>query len=107
MPTPEIHLPTLELVVLALLVAIALLAGIARKLSLSYPIVLVVAGLLSSFLPGVPRVPLPPDLVFLVFLPPLLFAAAWQTSWIDFKYNIISISSLAIGWLHSRQSEWR
>ncbi|MGI4855114.1 MAG: Na+/H+ antiporter [Janthinobacterium lividum] len=94
---PEVHLPTLELVVLALLVAIALLAGIARKLAVSYPIVLVVAGLLSSFLPGIPRVPLPPDLVFLIFLPPLLFAAAWQTSWLDFKYNIISITSLAVG----------
>ncbi|MGI4757342.1 MAG: Na+/H+ antiporter [Janthinobacterium lividum] len=96
-PTPPTHLPTLQLVFLTLLVAIALLAGIARKLSVSYPIVLVVAGLLSSFIPGIPRVPLPPDLVFLIFLPPLLFAAAWQTSWLDFKYNIISITSLAVG----------
>lgn len=95
--TPTIHLASLQLVFLALLIAIALLAGIARRLSLSYPIVLVVAGLLSSFLPGLPQVPLPPNLVFLIFLPPLLFAAAWQTSWLDFKYNIISISSLAVG----------
>ena len=94
---PDIHLPTLQLVFLALLVAIALLAGIARKLSVSYPIVLVVAGLLCSFVPGLPRVPLSPDVVFLVFLPPLLFAAAWQTSWSDFKYNIVSIASLAVG----------
>jgi Na+/H+ antiporter len=80
-----------------LLIAIALFAGLARRLSVSYPIMLVIAGLLSSFLPAVPRVPLPPDIVFLVFLPPLLFAAAWQTSWHDFKYNIVSIGSLAIG----------
>ena len=92
-----INLSSLQLVFLTLLVAIALIAGVARRLSVSYPIVLVIAGLLSSFIPGVPRVPLPPDLVFLVFLPPLLFAAAWQTSWRDFKYNIVSIGSLAIG----------
>ena len=91
------NLSSLQLVLLSLLVAIALLAGVARRLSVSYPIVLVVAGLLSSFIPGIPRVPLPPDLVFLVFLPPLLFAAAWQTSWRDFKYNLVSIVSLAVG----------
>ncbi len=93
----SINLSSLQLVLLALLVAIALLAGVARRLAVSYPIVLVVAGLLSSFIPGVPHLPLSPDLVFLVFLPPLLFAAAWQTSWRDFKYNIVSILSLAIG----------
>ena len=92
-----INLHSLQLLLLTLLVAIALLAGVARRLALSYPIVLVIAGLLSSFIPGIPRVPLPPDLVFLVFLPPLLFAAAWQTSWHDFKYNIVSIVSLAVG----------
>ena len=91
------NLPSLQLVMLTLLVAIALIAGVARRLAVSYPIVLVIAGLLSSFIPGVPRVPLSPDLVFLVFLPPLLFAAAWETSWRDFKYNIVSIVSLAVG----------
>ena len=93
----HINLSSLQLVLLSLLVAIALLAGVARRLAVSYPIVLVVAGLLCSFIPRVPRVPLSPDLVFLVFLPPLLFAAAWETSWRDFKYNIISIVSLAVG----------
>lgn len=90
-------LSSLQLVLLTLLIAIALIAGVARRLAVSYPIVLVVAGLLSSFIPGVPHVPLSPDLVFLVFLPPLLFAAAWETSWRDFKYNIVSIVSLAVG----------
>ncbi len=94
---PAINLPTLQLVMLTLLIAIALIAGVARRLSVSYPIVLVIAGLLTSFVPHLPRVPLPPNLVFLVFLPPLLFAAAWQTSWLDFKYNIVSIVSLAVG----------
>ncbi len=92
-----IHLPAVQIIVLVLLVGIALVAGIARRLTVSYPIVLVVCGLLVSFVPGLPRVPLPPDLVFLIFLPPLLFAAAWQTSWKEFKYNIISIGMLAVG----------
>ena len=94
---PEINVPVLQALLLGLLIAIAVLAGLARRFSVSYPIVLVIAGLLASFLPIVPDVPLPPDLVFLVFLPPLLFAAAWQTSWTDFKYNIVSIGSLAVG----------
>ena len=91
----DVH--TLLLVLVALVAAIALLAGTARKLSLSYPIVLVVAGLLCSFLPHLPRVPLPPDVVFFIFLPPLLFSAAWQTSWREFRYNLVSISMLAVG----------
>ena len=97
MTIPTVNLPVLQSLLLGLLIAIALIAGLARRLAVSYPIVLVVAGLLASFLPVVPDIPLPPSLVFLVFLPPLLFAAAWQTSWTEFKYNIISISSLAVG----------
>jgi CPA1 family monovalent cation:H+ antiporter len=56
----------------------------------------VVFGLLCSLLPHVPHIQLPPSLVFLVILPPLLYVAAWQTSWREFKYNLVSISSLAV-----------
>jgi CPA1 family monovalent cation:H+ antiporter len=94
---PVFNLSSLQLLLMGLLVGIALVAGVARRLQVSYPILLVITGLLVSLIPRVPNVPLPPDLVFLVFLPPLLFAAAWQTSWTDFKYNIVSISGLAIG----------
>ncbi len=97
MQVTAINITSLQMVLLSLLVAIAFIAGVARRLSVSYPIVLVVAGLLSSFIPGVPHVPLAPDLVFLIFLPPLLYSAAWQTSWSDFKYNIVSIMGLAVG----------
>ncbi len=90
-------LSELELVLLALMIAVAAVSGVARRFGYSYPIVLVLVGLLSSFIPGIPRIPLPPDLVFLVFLPPLLFASAWQTSWQQFRENIFSISLLAFG----------
>src|SRR5215470_1716561 len=88
---------TLEIVLLTLLVFVVLFAALARKLSTPYPIVLVVAGLLLSFVPGIPRIPLNPDVIFLAVLPPLLYAGAWVTSWRDFKANLVSISLLAFG----------
>jgi len=72
------------LLVISLLLGIALLAILSNKLKISYPILLVIAGLLISLIPGVPFIALKPDLVFLIFLPPLLYAAAWNTSWIEF-----------------------
>ncbi len=82
---------------LFLLLLVALFAGMAKWLRVPYPILLVLAGLLISFVPRMPRVPLSPDMVFLVFLPPLLYAAAWQTNWTQFRANLIPISMLAIG----------
>jgi monovalent cation/hydrogen antiporter len=80
-----------------LLVFVALFAAVARRLQTPYPIGLVIAGLALGFIPGIPRINLDPDIVFFVLLPPLLYAAAWTTSWRDFSYNLISITSLAIG----------
>lgn len=60
---------------------------LAQKLKIAYPIVLVIGGLLVSFFPGLPRISLDPDFVFLAVLPPLLFASAAQTSWAEFRYN--------------------
>src|SRR5450759_1201340 len=62
--------------VLGLLVAVAALAMLAHRLSVPYPIVLVLGGLLIGFVPGLPNVQLAPDLVFLLFLPPLLYSSA-------------------------------
>src|ERR1700760_3317884 len=86
-----------EMVFLLLLGFVVIFAALARKLQTPYPIVLVVAGLLLSFVPGVPRISLNPEVVFLVVLPPLLYGAAWLTSWRDFKFNLVSISFLAFG----------
>jgi CPA1 family monovalent cation:H+ antiporter len=88
---------SVEIVFLLLLLFVAGFTALARKLQTPYPIVLVVAGLVLSYVPGVPRVVLNPDLIFLVVLPPLLFSAAWLTSWRDFTYNLVSISFLAFG----------
>ncbi len=86
-----------ELVFLLLLLFVVAFASLARKLELPYPIVLVIAGLLLSFIPGIPKISLNPDLIFLGVLPPLLYSAAWFTSWRDFSYNIVSIFFLAFG----------
>lgn len=80
-----------------LLLAVAVLAMLARKSNISYPILFVIGGLVLGLVPGVPKVTLNPDLVFLFFLPPLLFPAALFTSWRDFRANLRPISLLAIG----------
>jgi monovalent cation/hydrogen antiporter len=87
----------LQRVGILLLAIIAFFAGLARRLKVPYPILLVLAGLILSFLPHIPRVPLSPDIVFFVFLPPLLYAAAWQTDSRGFRQNLLSISMLATG----------
>ncbi|MBO0686146.1 MAG: cation:proton antiporter, partial [Candidatus Dormibacteraeota bacterium] len=89
-------MPALQ-VILGLLAAVVVLAMVARRLRLPYPIVLVLGGLALGFIPEMPRVQLDPDVVFLVFLPPLLMAAGWSTSFRDFRANLRSISLLAFG----------
>jgi len=80
-----------------LLLAVAVLALVARKLHIPYPILFVIGGLLIGWIPGLPKVRLNPELVFLFFLPPLLFPAALFTSWRDFRLNLRPIALLAIG----------
>lgn len=70
---------------LAMIAAIVLLEMWAARLRIAYPILLVVAGLLISFVPGLPAVKVNPDLVFFIFLPPLLFEAAWSISFKEMK----------------------
>jgi Na+/H+ antiporter len=86
----------MELIVFGLLVAIAGLAVLAGVLRVPYPITLVLGGLVIGFLPGVPSVELDPDIVLLIFLPPLLYGAAFFTSVRELRQNARSIATLAI-----------
>src|SRR5579862_4512636 len=80
-----------------LLLAVAVLALLARRLHIPYPIFFVIGGLLIGLIPGLPKVRLDPELVFLFFLPPLLYPAALFTSWRDFRANLRPITMLAVG----------
>jgi Na+/H+ antiporter len=86
-----------EFVFLLLLFFIIVFGILARKIGTPYPIIMVIGGLLLSFVPAVPDITLNPDLIFIVVLPPLLYSSAWNTSWRDFRYNILTISFLAFG----------
>ena len=84
----------------ALLVVFVLALGvtaIARRYALSAPLLLVVVGLAMSFVPGIPVVPLDPDLVLFLVLPPLLYSAALESSTLRLRENMKRISQLAIG----------
>ncbi|MFT3909331.1 MAG: Na+/H+ antiporter [Ferruginibacter sp.] len=70
---------------LALITAIVLIEMLATKLRIAYPVLLVVAGLFISFIPGLPVVKVDPDLIFFIFLPPLLFEASWSISFKEMK----------------------
>ncbi|KFF75722.1 sodium:hydrogen antiporter [Chryseobacterium sp. P1-3] len=82
---------------IVVLLSVMILVMIGQKLRVAYPIFLVIAGLLISLVPGMPRVEIEPDLVFLIFLPPILFEAAWFTSWQDFHKWKKQIFSMAFG----------
>jgi monovalent cation/hydrogen antiporter len=84
-------------VICTLLIAVAALAILAKKVGLPYPVLLVIGGLALGFVPGLPAVELEPEMVFLFFLPPLLYPAALFTSWRDFRANLRPILLLAIG----------
>jgi Na+/H+ antiporter len=81
---------------LALLSMALILSLVAGRLRVPYPSFLVIGGLIIGFLPIAPGVELEPRLVFTLFLPPVLFGAAYTTSWRDFRENIRPIAALAI-----------
>jgi CPA1 family monovalent cation:H+ antiporter len=88
---------TIEFVFLLLLLFVIAFGILAGKLKTPYPIVMVIGGLVLGFVPGIPTISLDPELIFLIVLPPLLYSSAWTTSWREFRYNLISILSLAFG----------
>ena len=83
--------------VLAILVAIAILYELARRLGVPFPTLMVLGGLGLAFVPGLPTIALEPELVLLVFLPPLLFSAAVATPRRDLRANLVPIARLSIG----------
>src|SRR5437764_12091498 len=83
--------------VFGLLVAIVVLATLASRLRFPYAIVLVLGGLLLGFIPGLPTIELNPDLILLLFLPPLIYSSAWLTSWREFRASLRPILQLSVG----------
>jgi len=83
--------------VIILLTVVTALAEVTDRIKVPYPILLVLAGIGIGLFPGLPHISLYPETVFLIFLPPVLYAAAWNTSWADFKAAKRPITLLAIG----------
>jgi monovalent cation/hydrogen antiporter len=87
-----------KLLIAGLLVAVAGLSVLARRLSVPYPIMLVAGGALFGFIPGLPEVKLNPQVVLVVFLPPLVYGAAINANFNDFRANLrtLTISTVAL-----------
>lgn len=91
---------------LGILLVILLLLMLANKIKAAYPILLVIAGLVISFIPGIPVINIEPDLIFFIFLPPLLYEAAWAVSWKElwrwrriitsFAFVVVFVTALSV-----------
>lgn len=94
---------------LLLVVLIVLLIMLAKKIRVAYPVLLVLAGLGISFIPGTPTIQIEPELIFFIFLPPLLYEAAWATSWkelwrwrrmvLSFAFVVVFFTSLVVAFV--------
>jgi Na+/H+ antiporter len=97
---------------LAILMVIVFLVMLANKIKVAYPILLVLGGLLISFVPGIPRIHIDPELIFIIFLPPLLYEAAWATTWKElwrwrriigsFAFLIVFLTAFAVAVVSSK-----
>ncbi len=83
--------------IFVLLSAIVVVAVVAKRFSLPYPIAFVIGGSLLAFVPNLPPVIIDPELIFFIFLPPLLYSGGWLTDWKSFKENLRPIGLLAVG----------
>ena len=86
-----------DVALLTILLAVALLLIAAQFTRVPYPILLVVGGLGLGFVPGLPSIELPPDVVLVALLPPLLYSAAYFTPLRELRRNVKAIATLAIG----------
>ncbi len=84
-------------IIVALLFVVTLLGVFSKRKNFPLPILLVLSGIIISLIPGLPVISINPDVIFLIFLPPLLYGAAWNTSWHDFKAALRPISLASIG----------
>src|SRR5437660_12537542 len=84
-------------IVLLLIAMIIVLEMLAQRLQLPRAAALIVGGVGVAMIPGTPNIELDPDLVLVLFLPPLLMASAWFTAWRDFRADIRIILQLAVG----------
>lgn len=84
-------------IILSLLLVVAALVALAGRLGVPYPILLVVGGAALGFVPQLPQISIDPETVFLIFIPPLVYSAAFFTSWRDFVANKRPILLLAVG----------
>ena len=90
----------LEAVIISLLVAVVILSALATRIGIPYPILLVLGGAVLGFLPGIPDISLDPDLVLVVFLPPLLYSAAFFANLRELRADartITLMSTLLVG----------
>ncbi len=83
--------------IIILLFGVAFLSILSARYKFPFPILLVLSGIAISLIPDLPVIELRPDVVFLIFLPPLLYSAAWNTSWHDFRAAIRPITLAAVG----------
>ncbi|ANH82323.1 Na+/H+ antiporter [Niabella ginsenosidivorans] len=84
-------------IILVLLGVMVMLTVVADKIKIASPIILIIAGIGIGFLPSMPPLEIDPDIIFLLFLPPLLYDAAFNIQFKDFRENLGTISGLAIG----------
>jgi monovalent cation/hydrogen antiporter len=89
-------LQTIETLIFLLFV-IAAVSAVAERLKLPPAIVLVLTGVVLALVPGLPAVGLAPEIVLLLVLPPVIYAAAVAMSWREFRFNLRPISLLAVG----------
>ncbi len=83
-------------VIIFIITTLIILSAFANKIKLPYPILLLAVGISIGFVPFIPSIELDPEIVFLIFLPPILYDASLKTSWLEFKREIRPISTLAI-----------
>ena len=86
-----------EILIAGLLVAVAGLSALARRVGVPYPIVLVIGGALVGFVPGLPEVKLDPAVVLVVFLPPLLYGSAIFANFNDLRANLRGLTLSTVG----------